>query len=277
MTLKSPVEVAKEACKASKVKAAWTVPQMLVLGILAGAYIALGGWLMTAVVFDAEAYVGVGISKLIGGSVFGLGLILVIIGGAELFTGNCLMPIGAFNGCTPMRKILRAWFWVYIANYLGAALVACLIFFTGLFDGDVGVKALSIAAGKMSLPIGSAFARGILCNWLVVLAVWLSMASEDVISKIGSIYFPIMAFVASGFEHSIANMYFMTLGLLLKGNEALVASANLSEAQMAALSIGGFFHNLIPVTIGNIIGGVVFVALFYYVAYRHELKPKEKL
>ncbi|MFA6880490.1 MAG: formate/nitrite transporter family protein [Aminobacterium sp.] len=271
MNYKSPFELAKMACSTSQTKISWSIRQMLLLGILAGAYIGFGGWLMTCVTYDIPG----GMGKFMAGFVFSVGLILVVIGGGELFTGNCMMPLGAMVGCTPMKSILRAWFWVYVANFIGGTLVAFLIYSTGLWNGPIGAKTLSIAAGKMSLPFGQAFFRGVLCNWLVVLAVWLSMAATDVTGKIWAIFFPIMAFVASGFEHSIANMYFMGMGLLLKGMPSLVEAAHLTEAQLHAISLGGYFKNLIPVTLGNIVGGVLFVAVFYFLIFKEKLRASE--
>lgn len=272
MNFKTPVQLAQAACTTAKAKAAWSVPQMLVLGILAGAYIAFGGWMMTVVTHDLADHIGLGGSRFIGGAVFAVGLILVVIAGAELFTGNCLMPLGALSGCATMSQIARNWFWVYVANLLGSILVAYLIFLSGLWKGPIGAYALKIAANKMSLPVGEAFFRGILCNWIVVLAVWISMAALDVVGKIFAIVFPIMTFVASGFEHSIANMYFMFLGILLKGNPDVVAAAALPEAKLAAVSAGGYMHNLVPVTLGNMVGGILFVAVFYFLVFKTNLQ-----
>ena len=269
--MKTPAELARAACLASKVKGSLSVRQMLLMGILAGAYIAFAGWLMTVVSHDMPKFSGSGFTRFISGVVFSTGLIFVVISGSELFTGNCMMPLGYLAGCTPLRKILRNWAWVYTANLIGSILIAALIFFSGLADNAVGGRALQLAADKMSLPFVQAFSRGILCNWIVVLAVWMSMAADDVIGRIWAIFFPIMAFIASGFEHSVANMYYMSLALMLKGTPAAAASSGLSEQAMAAVSPVGFFSNLIPVTLGNMVGGVLFVAVFYYFIFRETL------
>ncbi len=174
-----------------------------------------------------------------------------------------------------MKKILRNWGWVYTANLIGSILLALLIYFSGLADNAVGGRALQVAAGKMSLPVVQGFFRGILCNWIVVLAVWMAMAATDIIGKVWAIFFPIMTFVTSGFEHSVANMYFMSLGLLLKGTPAAVSASGLSEQAMASVSLGGFFTNLIPVTIGNMVGGILFVAVFYYFIFQDGLTDLE--
>lgn len=272
MSFKTPVELAKAACTASQAKSKWSVQQMLILGILAGAYIAFAGYLCTVVTQDMAKYMGVGFTKFMGGAVFSVGLMLVVIAGAELFTGNCMMPLGSLAGCTPMHGVVRNWFWVYIANFIGSILIAILIYNSGLWRGPVGVNALKIAAGKMAMPMSQAFFRGILCNWIVVLAVWMSMAATDIIGKIFACFFPIMLFVASGFEHSIANMYFMSMGIFVKGSEAITTAANLAPEKLAAVSWGGFFHNLVPVTIGNMVGGILFVAVFYYLVYKEKLE-----
>lgn len=273
--MKTPAELAKAATVASRVKGNLSIRQMLLMGILAGAYIAFAGWLMTVVSHDMPKFLGSGFSRFISGVVFSSGLIFVVISGSELFTGNCMMPLGYLAGYTPMRKILRNWGWVYTANLIGSILVAVLIYSSGLADNEVGGRALSLAESKMSLPFIQAFSRGILCNWIVVLAVWMAMASDDIIGKIWAIFFPIMTFIASGYEHSVANMYYMSVAMLLKGTPAAVASSGLAEEALANISLGGFFHNLIPVTLGNIVGGVLFVAIFYYFIFKENLAELE--
>lgn len=271
---KSPLEIAQTACTTAQTKSALSISQMLLLGILAGAYIAFGGFFYTVVTQDLAQYAGMGVAKLLGGASFTVGLILVVVAGGELFTGNCLMPLGALSGFATTREVLKNWFWVYVANFLGAAFVAFLLFESGLATGPVGVNALKIASTKMGLPFDQALVRGILCNWLVVLAVWMSLSASEVVSKVFAVFFPIMAFVASGFEHSIANIYFMTLGLLVRSDPAVVSEAALPAKKLAAVTPAGFLHNLVPVTIGNIIGGALFVAIFYFLAYRKVLVCK---
>jgi len=273
--MKTPAELAKAACSVSKVKGNLSVRQMMLMGILAGAYIAFAGWLMTVVSHDMTQHFGSGVTRLMSGAVFSVGLMMVVISGSELFTGNCMMPLGYLAGCTPMKKILRNWGWVYLANLIGSILLAALIYFSGLADNAVGGRALQVASGKMALPMVQGFFRGILCNWIVVLAVWMSMAATDIIGKVWAIFFPIMTFVAAGFEHSVANMYFMSLGLMLKGNTAAVTAAGLSDQALGAVSLGGFFSNLIPVTLGNMVGGILFVAVFYYFIFKDGLTDIE--
>jgi formate/nitrite transporter len=267
----SPCEICQKVEETAKQKASLPMRSLIVLGILAGVYIGFGAELSTMVTHDLAKYMGVGFSKFIAGSVFSVGLMLVVIGGAELFTGNCLML-----GCRMQRNIktgglLRNWSIVYLANFAGSLLLVAIMYYSGLWKlGQLGVgaEALKIANAKVNLPFVEALCRGIGCNWLVCLAVWLAVAGQDIGGKILGIYFPIMAFVASGFEHSIANMYFIPMGLMLKTNQAVVTAAGLS-GKLAGLTWSSFLlHNLLPVTIGNIVGGGLFVAGAYCLAFR---------
>ena len=276
MNFKPPVEIAKNACSAAISKSSLPLRSMFVMGFLAGAYIAFGGFMMTVVMQDAAQYVGVGISKLLGGAVFAVGLMLVIVGGAELFTGNCLMPIGALSGCVSFGKVAKNWAVVYVANLVGAVVLAWLVYGTGLASGATGVNVVKIAAAKVNIPVSQMFFRGILCNWLVVMAVWMSFSAMDVVSKYICCLIPISAFVTMGFEHSIANMYFIALGILVKnGDSVTTTAAGIAPEQLARLDIAGYFGNIIPVTIGNIVGGAFFVAVLYYIVFAQELGRKE--
>ena len=276
MNFKPPVEIAKTACVVAKAKANMPIKSMLVMGFLAGAYIAFGGFLMTTVTQDVAQYAGVGISKMLGGAVFALGLMLVIVGGAELFTGNCLMPIGMLSGCTSFQSVLKNWTVVYIANFIGSIALAWMIYQTGLATGATGVNALKIAVAKVNLTTSQMIFRGILCNWLVVMAVWMSFSAMDVVSKYICCLIPIGGFVTMGFEHSIANMYFIALGLFIKGGDAAtVELAAVAPDKLAALTMGGYWGNIIPVTIGNMVGGILFVAVLYYMVFSGALdEPK---
>jgi formate/nitrite transporter len=270
-----PGAIANAFCTIGKNKAGLSWSKMIILGILAGAYISFGAQLATMVTYDAVKYVGDGITKFLFGSVFSVGLMLVVIAGAELFTGNNLIVVGTLNKNVSVGKLLNSWVWVYIANFIGSLLVVWLMYNAQLWQTGnfaVGAKALAIANGKVNLTWSAAIARGILCNWLVCLAVWMAVAAKDVPGKILGIYFPIMAFVASGFEHSIANMYFVPMGIMLKNNTSVVAAAGLTD-QLSRLNWGSFlFNNLLPVTIGNIIGGAFFVATIYWYVYLRENK-----
>lgn len=254
--------------------------KLLVLGILAGAYIAFGGELSNMIGHDAAKFVGAGLAAFIKGAVFSVGLMLVVIAGAELFTGNTMITMSVLDGKSKLGGLLRNWTVVYAANLIGSLLVAYIMFGTGLLEGAnaaVGAAALKTAAGKASLAFWPAFFRGIMCNWLVCLAVWMALTSRNTIGKVWAIFFPIMAFVASGFEHSIANMYFIPIGILLKGVNEVVAAATaagLAPEALANVSVYGFLvRNLIPVTLGNIVGGGFFVATLYWLAYVR--KPKK--
>lgn len=266
----APAGVAKAIIGVGKAKTNLSVMQMIILGILAGVFIGFGSELATMISFDMGKFMGVGFAKFMFGSVFAVGLILVVIAGAELFTGNNLIFVSVLTGDVKFNKMLNNWFWVYMANFIGSLLLVWIMYSTGLWktgDFGVGAKALAIANGKVNLSWGAAFARAIGCNWLVCLAVWLAIASKDVVGKIFGIYFPIMAFVASGFEHCVANMYFIPMGLLLKNNAGVVAAAGLTN-KLANLTWGGFIgNNLIPVTLGNIVGGAFFVSTLYWVVY----------
>lgn len=278
----SPKEIAEQVVETSNSKAHLPIMPMLILGILAGVYIGFGAELCTIVTHDLSKHFGVGFAKFIGGSVFSVGLMLVVLAGAELFTGNCLMLTGVLAGRVTAGRMLRNWVWVYSANFAGSLLLVAIVFYGGIWKiGDLGVgaSALTTASQKCQLSFTEAFCRGIGCNWLVCLAIWLALAGKDSISKIFGIYFPIMAFVASGFEHSVANMYFIPIGLFLKSNSAVVAVSGLGPA-IDHLTWSSFLvGNLVPVTLGNILGGAVFVGGAYYAIYLKDKKqvPQETL
>ncbi|MCD6494595.1 formate/nitrite transporter family protein [Candidatus Bipolaricaulota bacterium] len=248
--------------------------KLTILGIFAGVYIGFGAELAIMVTHDMASFLGVGMAKLIGGAVFSVGLMLVVIAGAELFTGNNLIFLSVLDRQVGVSRLLRNWTIVYFANLVGSLLLVLLMYWSGLWKTDgglVGAKALAIANGKVNLTFLQAFARGIMCNWLVCLAVWMAVSARTVIGKVWAIFFPIMAFVASGFEHSVANMFFIPMGLVMKGQTAIVATAGLAD-KLSHLTIGGMVMNLIPVTLGNIIGGAFFVATLYWVVYLRSAK-----
>ncbi len=263
-----PANVAKSLSESICVeKVHKNLANLVILGFFAGAFIAFGGELSTMVTVGT-ARISIGISKFLAGSVFTVGLMLVVIAGAELFTGNNLVIISALDRRIKSSDVLRNWVIVYAANFVGALFIAVLMYYSGLWKtggNEWGVTAANIAVSKVNLSFTEAFFRGIGCNWLVCLAVWMAIASKDVVGKIFAIYFPIMAFVASGFEHVIANMYFIPIGLFLKGT-GIAAVVN-----MESLTWGGMvIRNFIPVTLGNIVGGAFFVGVLYWVAYlRH--------
>ncbi len=253
-----------------------SIGKLLILGIFAGVFIGFGAQLATVAGHDMGKYLGTGFTKLVMGAVFSVGLMLVVIAGAELFTGNNLVILSALDKRISWGKVLVHWAIVFAANFIGSILIVILIYYTDLWKAShyqVGAFALKIANGKVNLSFLEAFTRAILCNWLVCLAVWMAFSARYVIGKIFAILFPVMAFVASGYEHSIANIFFIAKGLLLKSQPEVVQAAGLSADKLSNLNWNGFiFGNLIPVTLGNIVGGGFFVAFLYWVVY---LKPKK--
>jgi len=229
--------------------------------------------LAATVTFDVASHLGLGFARFLAGAVFSLGLMLVIIAGAELFTGNNLMISSAISGQIGFGTMLGRWGVVYAANFAGSVLVALLWVFSGLWklgEGALGAAALRAAYTKVNLSFLEALLRGIGCNWLVCLAVWMALASRQIIGKIFAIFFPIMGFVALGFEHSVANMYFIPAGLFLRDLFGLAAPAGFAPASLNW--VGFLWKNLLPVTIGNIIGGAAFVGMSYWSAYMRPAK-----
>jgi formate/nitrite transporter len=219
---------------------------------------------------------GVGPTRWLAGIAFSLGLILVIVAGAELFTGNNLIVMSVVSGSVPVGHLLRNWAIVYVGNAIGALSVVAMVTVAEwwrLGDATVGVTALSTAATKTGLSFPAVFARGILANALVCLAVWLATGGRSVLDKIAAIVFPVSAFVAAGFEHSIANMYFIPMGLVLRRNDEVVAAAGLPARELQTLDLGGLLTNLTASTVGNVIGGSVLVGLVYWFVY---LRPAER-
>lgn len=265
----SPKEIAEKVENVGVTKARLPFLSVVMLGILAGAFIGLGAMYFTLVTSDKS--LSFGISRLLGGLTFSLGLILVVIAGAELFTGNNLLVMAWVNKRISTSEVIKNWLIVFAANFIGSIGIVLLVILSNHWKmadnsiNSIGLYAVNIAAYKTSLSFGEAFFKGILCNLLVCLAVWLTLAGRSVIDKIIAIIFPISAFVACGFEHCVANMYFIPLGILLH-KMGLISTPNNTEG----LTLWGFVHNLIPVTLGNIIGGSVLVALVYYVIYRRD-------
>jgi formate/nitrite transporter len=268
--LLTPKEIAAKMVEISRQKSELPFMRMLVLGFLAGVYIGFGAEVYLMVSHDLAARMGIGFMRIVRGSAFTVGLMLVIIAGAELFTGNCLGVIGVWARQTSLKKLLRGWGIVYLANFLGSAFLATLIYLSGQWKfGDMAVatEILTTSVRKVTLPFAEALCRGIACNCLVCLAVWMAVGGKDLAGKLLAIYFPVMTFVASAFEHSIANMYIITLGLLLKSNAAAVSVSGLG-AQLESLSWSSFLlSNLVPVTLGNVIGGSLVIGGSYYLAF----------
>ncbi len=266
-----PPEMALVCESVGTAKARRDALTLLILGVLAGAFIALGANFMT-VVLTGTADLPWGVARLLGGLVFSLGLILVIIGGAELFTGDALMVVAYAGRHITLAALLRAWTLVYIGNIVGALATAGLVFLTGQYgfnNGEVGKTALVLAAAKSALPVVQLFFLAILCNVLVCLAVWMSFGARSATDKILVIVPPVAAFVAAGFEHSIANLYFLPLALAIKawaGAEFWMAIGQSPETY-SALSPANALRNIAVSTIGNLIGGSLMVGAIYWFVY----------
>jgi formate transporter len=265
----APAEMAMRVEAVGVAKANLDAATMFALAVLAGAFIALGANLTT--ILFTEHGLGYGVSRVAGGLVFSLGLILVIVGGAELFTGNSLMVMAWASGRVSTGRLLRNWLIVYAGNFTGALATAVGIYLSQqwTFDGyQVGATAVKIAVAKVSYGVLPAFVLSVFGNALVCLAVWLCVSARTTTDKILAIIPPITAFVAAGFEHSIANMYFIPMALFLRGEAHVLNQVGPPLEQLARLTWAGFvLHNLIPVTLGNLVGGVVMVAAVYWFVY----------
>ena len=271
----TPKEVACELVTVAENKANYSIVQKIIMGIIAGAYIAFAAVASNTAAFQLMNNPStLGISKLISAFVFSGGLILVVVCGSELFTGNNLMLMGVYEKKISVKQLLLSWTTVYISNFVGSILIAFLVAKSGQLDfagSMLGGSTIKIACAKVSLGTHKAIILGILCNWLVCLAVWGSTAARNIGSKIMAIFFPIMMFVTAGFEHSIANMYYISAGIFAKGNSQYMDAAiqlGVKQSDIVSLYWNSFFTgNLIPVTLGNIIGGTVFVATAYWIAF----------
>ena len=263
----SPQQIAERVDNIGVTKARLPLLSMAMLGMLAGAFIGLGALYYTLVVSDAS--LSFAVARVLGAVCFSLGLLLVVVAGAELFTGNNLLAMAWADGKVSTAEVLRNWAVVCAANFVGAAGLALLVFLSGhagMNGGAIAQSYLKIAIAKSTMPVAELFFRGVLCNVLVCMAVWMVLAGRSVVDKFFAIVLPVSAFVAAGFEHSIANMYFFSLALFLKESGiALPAGAD-------AITVYAMLRNLVPVILGNIFGGSVLVALVYYVIY---IRPKK--
>jgi formate/nitrite transporter len=267
-----PAEIVRRAAEVGSYKAELDVPNFLVRGFMAGMFIAMGATLATVCATGVEASLGPGFKAMIAGAVFPVGLVMIVITGMSLFTGDAmLIPLAVFQGKTTWRKVGWAWLWVYAGNFAGSLFWAYLMLW-GPFHkpgtaelSAFGQSAVAIAQLKTVsyaavgwAGLGSAFAKGVACNILVSLGILLGLSADHTAGKILGIWFPIMTFVACGFEHSVANMYFVPVGIML--------GAGVTWLQF-------FEWNLLPVTLGNIVGGLVFVAAAFAFCFRRELLP----
>ena len=258
----SPVEIARRIEAVGEAKARMAALPLALLGVLAGAFIGLGA--MLYVLVKSDPTLGFAVSALLGGLVFSLGLFMVVVAGAELFTGNNLIVMAWADGRVSSVQLLRNWAIVCLANWVGAAGLALLVFASGhanLNGGAIGHQVVQIAVAKQELPFVTAMLRGVLCNVLVCMAVWMAMAGRSVTDKAVTVVLPVMAFVAAGFEHSIANMYLMPLAMLLQHG---------GLTGYTAVTWGGMLGNLFPVILGNVLGGAVLVAGVYHIIYKRQ-------
>ena len=275
----TPQQIVSANIRAAAGKAQLPMPRMILLGILAGMFIACGA---SASSVAMHAISNVGLARLVAGCVFPVGLMMIVFVGGELFTGDCLMVMGCLHRTYSVGRMLRVLGVVFASNFAGAALFAVLVGGTSQFGysgGLLGAFTVKVALGKVSLSFADAFVSGILCNIFVCLAVLMASAAKDIAGKVLAIFFPIMAFVVSGYEHCVANMFYVPAGIIAVSNDTYrqVAEAvyGYSAAQLESLNWGNFLvKNLLPVTLGNIVGGMVFVGLPLYLIHREKLRAE---
>lgn len=274
-----PQQIVEKNMEAAAGKANMPLGRMILLGIFAGMFIA-GGAAASSVAMHAVT--NVGIARLLGGCIFPVGLMMIVFIGGELFTGDCLMIMGCVHKKFSVLKMLRVLVVVYVTNLLGAVVIAFLAYASGQFGytgGLLGAFTIKVAMGKVNLSFGAAFCSGILCNIFVCAAVLMATAATDIAGKVWAIFFPIMAFVVSGYEHCVANMYYIPAGIFAMNNSAYAEKAmteyGYTAEQLADLSWGSFFvKSAIPVTLGNMVGGMVFVGLILYFVHAKNLKKQ---
>lgn len=286
MVFHPPATIVAKTGDAGKAKVGLSMQNMLLRGFMAGAYIAMGAALATVCYTGTAGFLGAGIAKLVLGAVFPVGLIIIVLTGAELFTGDAMFaPMAAFIHRVSWGSVLNLWIWVYIGNLIGSLVFAYFMAYGPLTSWSAtgagsatafGVTAVAIAAGKTNYigmaAVWSCFLKAICCNWLVNLAILLGICADDAIGKIVGIWFPIMAFVATGFEHCVANMYFIPAGILtapyLSADQAAGIGAKLANLGWVTM----WTNNIIVVTIGNIVGGMLFVGVLYWIAFRKDIE-----
>ena len=275
----TPVQVWEANMKAGETKAALSLLKCILLGVIAGAFIAFGGATSNAAIHNIANQ---GIAKALAGAIFPVGLMTIVFVGGELFTGDCLMIAGVVDKRFSALKMIKTLVIVWFSNLVGALIIVTLIYFSGLLDytdGALGAFTIKIALTKCTITPFKAICSGILCNILVCIAVLMATSAKDIIGKVWAIFFPIWAFVIGGWEHCVANMFYIPAGIIASCNENYVAKAEelygITAGQIAAnVNIGGFISNQIPVTIGNILGGMIFVALPLYAI--HNIKACSK-
>ena len=271
-----PAEITKVTIENGIKKASLSIVNMLILGILAGAFIAFASEGSNMAAFNLlakpETY---GLGKALAGAIFGTGLMLVIVAGGELFTGNTMIIAAVLDKKVTLHGMFKNWFFVYLGNFIGSIFIAYMMVNSNLFASGgnmLGAVTIKIAVYKVGLTFIQAFFLGIMCNWLVCLAVWMSYGAKDITGKLLAIFFPIWLFITSGFEHSIANMYYVPAGIFAKSVKPWADAAGtlgVTPEKLAHLNWGTFaLNNLVPVTLGNIIGGGIFVGAIYWFVYK---------
>ena len=271
----SPGEILAKASAVYEKKAGQNIKKTLILSFIAGIFIALGAVASTLASFNLLADPNkIGLGKLIQGLTFTPGLIFVLLAGGELFTGNNLMAIAFFDKKISLKSLLKSWLIVYLGNFIGSLFVAFLIYKSGqwqMADNLLAARVILIANSKVNLTFTEGLILGIFCNFLVCLGVWMAFGAKDYVGKVVSAIFPVVAFVVSGFEHSVANMYYIPAGIFAKNIPAFVEKAGLTGEALSKLNlINMVTKNLIPVTLGNIIGGSILVGLVYFLAYNKD-------
>lgn len=274
-TYYKPKEILTQTITVGIKKATTPALKLFILGILAGAFIGFAAEGSNMAAFNLfaspETY---GLGKFVAGLIFPVGLMLVLVAGGELFTGNNLMLVAVLDKKISALSMLKNWFFVYTGNFIGSIIIAFFIVYSGQLNSShalLGGITIKIAFGKATLRFFPALLLGIMCNWLVALAVWMSYGAKDMTGKLLATFFPIWLFITSGFEHSIANMYYVPAGILAKTVQKYALASSLSTENLLQLNWGNFLiNNLIPVTLGNIIGGAIFVGALYWVCYREK-------
>ncbi|MCL2853564.1 MAG: formate/nitrite transporter family protein [Defluviitaleaceae bacterium] len=275
----TPEEITEIYTEIGQKKAKRPIHKQLLLGVLAGSFVALVSQGSNVAV---HSIANISLARTLSGALFATALVLIIVAGGELFTGNTLMVIAAAKKKITVASLLRNWFFVYVGNFLGALGIMLLINVSGqlnLSNGTLGGYTILVATNKVNLSFHSAFIFGIFCNWLVCLAVWMTSGAQDITGKILAIFFPIWLFVISGFEHSIANMYYIPAGILASANPEWTQSAievfGVTPERLANLNWSSMFvNNLLPVTLGNLVGGAFFVGITYLIAFG-KLDPRD--
>ncbi len=277
----TPLQLFEANIDMGETKASLPLLKCILLGMLAGAFIAFGGATSSAAIHNIPNQ---GLAKALAGCIFPVGLMMIVFVGGELFTGGCLMISGVISKKFSLFAMIKTLLIIYFSNMMGAVIIAVLVYFSGLLDytdGALGAFMIKIAYGKVTMDPFKAVCSGILCNILVCVAVLMAGASRDIVGKVWVIFFPIWAFVVGGWEHCVANMFYIPAGIITTCNEKYLMKAQelygiTAEQILEHVNLGGFGYNLLWVTIGNIIGGMFFVAIPLYLVHESEIKNKNK-